>query len=243
VINRGVARRRDEWEVLIRDHHDGYISWEEYERNQRTIAGNANMKGAMVPGSVRNGGGLLAGLLRCGHCGRKLKVQHNGLRGVARYVCYDADVNHATRRKCIAFGNMRIDAAVSAEVVRVISPLAIEAALQVIADREGATAERRRQSELALEQARYEAAHACRQYDAVDPDNRLVAGGLERRWNERLAAVARLEDETRRLATSSRRLSPMMSAVRCWRLPMICRACGTTLLLQPSSANGSCAPS
>ena len=115
VITRGVARRRDEWEVLIRDHHEGYISWEEFERNQKTIAGNANMKGAMVSGSVRNGGGVLVGLLRCGHCGRKLKVQHNGLRGVARYVCNDADVNHATKRKCIAFGNMRVDAAVSAE--------------------------------------------------------------------------------------------------------------------------------
>jgi excisionase family DNA binding protein len=197
VITRGVTRRRDEWEVLIHDHHNGYISWEEYERNRRTIAGNANMKGAMVPGSVRNGGGLLVGLLRCGHCGRKLKVQHNGLRGVARYVCNDADVNHATRRKCIAFGNMRIDAAVSAEVLRVISPLALEAAFQAIADRERAEAERLRQSGFALEQARYEAARARRQYDAVDPDNRLVAGELERRWNERLAVVARLEDEIR----------------------------------------------
>ena len=197
VITRGVARRRDEWEVLLRDHHDGYISWEEYERNQSTIAGNANMKGAMVPGSVRNGGGILAGLLRCGHCGRKLKVQHNGLRGVARYVCNDADVNHATRRKCIAFGNMRVDAAVSAEVLRVISPLALEAAFQMIGDRERAGAERLRQSELALEQARYEATRARRQYDAVDPDNRLVAGELERRWNECLAAVAQIEDEIR----------------------------------------------
>jgi excisionase family DNA binding protein len=197
VITRGVARRRDEWEVLIRDHHDGYISWEEYERNQRTIAGNANMKGAMVPGSVRNGGGVLVGLLRCGHCGRKLKVQHNGLRGVARYVCNDADVNHATWRKCIAFGNMRVDAAVSAEVLRVISPLALEAAFQMLADREQAGAERFRQRELALEQARYEATRARRQYDAVDPDNRLVAGELERRWNEHLAGVVRLEEEIR----------------------------------------------
>ena len=197
VITRGVTRRREEWEVLIRDHHNGYICWEEYERNQRTIADNANMKGAMVPGSVRNGGGVLAGLLRCGHCGRKLKVQHNGLRGVARYVCNDADVNHATHRKCIAFGNMRVDAAVSAEVLRVISPLALEAAFQMMADRESAGAERVRLSELALEQARYEATRARRQYDAVDPDNRLVAGELERRWNEALAAVARIEDEIR----------------------------------------------
>jgi hypothetical protein len=155
------------------------------------------MKGAMVPGSVRNGGGVLAGLLRCGHCGRKLKVQHNGLRGVARYVCNDADVNHAAKRKCIAFGNMRIDAAVSAEVLRMISPLALEAAFEMIADRERAGAERLRQRQLALEQARYEATRARRQYDTVDPDNRLVAGELERRWNKCLAAVARIEDEIR----------------------------------------------
>jgi excisionase family DNA binding protein len=92
---------------------------------------------------------------------------------------------------------MRVDAAVSAEVLRVISPLALEAAFQVIADRERAGPERLRQHELALEQARYEATRARRQYDAVDPDNRLVAGELERRWNERLAVVAQLEAEIR----------------------------------------------
>src|SRR5207237_4953224 len=66
VVTHGIARRREEWEVLIRDHHDGYISWEEYDRNQNVIAGNANMKRSMVAGSVRKGGGLLVGLLRCG---------------------------------------------------------------------------------------------------------------------------------------------------------------------------------
>ncbi|MCP3476597.1 recombinase family protein [Bradyrhizobium sp. CCGUVB1N3] len=197
LITRSVRRPREEWEVLIRDHHEGYIFWDDYEKNQRTINGNANMKGEMVPGSVRNGGGLLVGLLRCGHCGRKLKVQHNGLRGVARYLCNDAVVNHGRRTKCIAFGNMRIDTAVSTEVLALIAPLGLEAALQAIADREHDGAQRLRQIELALEQARYEAARAHRQYDAVDPDNRLVAGDLERRWNERLAEVARLEEEIR----------------------------------------------
>jgi excisionase family DNA binding protein len=197
VISHGIRRRRDDWGVLIRDHHDGYISWDEYERNQRIIAGNANMRGAIVPGSVRNGGGLLVGLLRCGHCGRKLKVQHNGLRGVARYVCNDANLNHAAPTRCISFGNMRIDAAVSAEVLRAISPLALDAALAAIADRDRANVERVRHRELALEQARYETARARRQYDAVDPENRLVAGELERRWNERLTEVARLEEEIR----------------------------------------------
>jgi excisionase family DNA binding protein len=195
VITRGVMRRRDEWEVLIRDHHESYISWDQYERNQTIIAGNANMKGAMVIGSVRNGDGLLAGLLRCGHCGRKLKVLHNQRRG-ARYVC-NTEMGWLTNKNCIAFSNMRIDAAVSAEVLRTISPLGIEAALQLISDREQAGAERRRQSELGVEQARYEASLARRQYDAVDPDNRLVAGELERRWNERLAVVARLEEQVR----------------------------------------------
>jgi hypothetical protein len=94
---------------------------------------------------------------------------------------------------------MRIDAAVSAEVLHAISPLAIEAALQLIADHEQAGAERLRQSELALQQARYEETYARRQYDAIDPDNRLVAGELERRWNERLAAVARLEEQIENL--------------------------------------------
>ncbi len=197
VITRGIRRRLEAWEVLIRDHHEGYISWEDYERNRRIISGNANMKGEMVPGSVRNGGGLLVGLLRCGHCGRKLKVQHNGLRGVARYVCNDGNINHGRRTKCIAFGNMRIDAAVSAEVLRIIAPLGLEAALQAIADRERTGTEKLRQLELAREQARYEAARAHRQYDAVDPDNRLVAGDLERRWNERLAEVTRLEEQMR----------------------------------------------
>jgi excisionase family DNA binding protein len=197
VITHGVARRREDWMVLIRDRHDGYISWEEYDRNQTIIAGNANMKGAMVAGAVRNGGALLVGLLRCGRCGRKFKVLHHSRRD-ARYVCA-SHVDPSSEKGCSAFSNMRIDAAVSAEVLRAISPLALDAALQVISGRKQAGSERVRQSELALDQARYEAAHARRQYDAVDPDNRLVAGELERRWNDCLASVARLEDQIRSL--------------------------------------------
>lgn len=90
---------------------------------------------------------------------------------------------------------MRIDAAVSAEVLRAIAPFGLEASMQAITDRERDGAERLRQIELALEQARYEADRAHRQYDAVDPANRLVVGDLERRWNKRLAEVARLEGE------------------------------------------------
>jgi excisionase family DNA binding protein len=198
VITHGVVRRREEWTVVIRDHHDGYISWAEYDRNQITIAGNANMKGAMVSGSVRKGSALLVGLLRCGRCGRKLKVLHHSRRD-ARYVC-STHIDPSTEKGCTVFSNMRVDAAVSAEVLRAISPLALEAALQLIIDRKETGNERLRQAELALQQARYEVAHARRQYDAVDPDNRLVAGELERRWNDRLAAVAQLEDQIRSMS-------------------------------------------
>ncbi|MER8478661.1 zinc ribbon domain-containing protein [Mesorhizobium sp. M1163] len=173
------------------------ISWTEYDGNQTMIANNANMKGTKVAGAVRNGSGLLVGLLRCGCCGRKLKVLHHSRRD-ARYVC-GTDIDPSTEKRCTVFSNMRIDAAVSVEVLRAIAPLALEAALQLISDRKQAGSERLRQSELALDQARYEAAHARRQYDAVDPDNRLVAGELERRWNDRLTAVARLEDQVRSL--------------------------------------------
>jgi excisionase family DNA binding protein len=194
-VKRGRRRELEQWEVLIRDHHEGYVSWEDYKRNRRIIAGNANMKGEMVKGSVRNGGGLLAGLLRCGRCGRKLKVLHNGQRGVARYVCNDASINHGRRASCIAFGNMRIDAAVSTELLRVIAPAGLEAALAALAEHGRTNTQVADQKELALEQARYEAARAHRQYDAVDPANRLVASDLERRWNDRLADVARLQEE------------------------------------------------
>jgi excisionase family DNA binding protein len=108
-------------------------------------------------------------------------------------------MDYASDKKCVGFSNMRVDAAVSAEVLLAISPLALDAALQLIADRERAGAERLQQSELALQQARYEETYARRQYDAIDPDNRLVAGELERRWNDRLAAVARLEEQIRNL--------------------------------------------
>ena len=115
-ISRGIPRPQDKWDVLIHDHRKGYISWNDYERDQGIVNGNANMKGAMVKGSVRKGGGVLAGLLRCERCGRKVNVLHNNTDGSARYVCRGARVNHRHRANCISFSNLRIDAAVSREV-------------------------------------------------------------------------------------------------------------------------------
>jgi excisionase family DNA binding protein len=200
-VVRGYRRAQSEWEVLLPEHHEGYISWEEYARNQRLIADNANSKGLMARGSVRRGDALLAGLLRCGHCGRRLHVSYSGTVGFCvRYYCRGAHLNHGTER-CIAFGGVRVDAVVSAELLQVLAPLGLEAALRTIDARATDDSEIRRQAELALTQARYEAGLARRQYDAVDPDNRLVAAELERRWNDRLVEVYRIEEQLAALAT------------------------------------------
>jgi Recombinase/Recombinase zinc beta ribbon domain len=192
-IRRGVQKPMAEWDVLIKDHHAAYIPWDEFERNLQVIANNATgMSSALARGAARKGELLLPGLLRCGHCGRKLHVHYSGKIG--RYNCYGARTNHGAAR-CISISGLSIDTAISNEVLRVLKPLGIEAALKAIEAQSSTTTAAERQLELSLQQARYEAAHARRQYDAVDPANRLVAGELERRWNEALQAVAKLEGE------------------------------------------------
>jgi DNA invertase Pin-like site-specific DNA recombinase len=192
-VRRGLRRPQREWAVLLKDQHEGYISWEEFERNQRLIANNATGKGsAAARGAARQGELLLAGLLRCGHCGRKMYVAYGGKAG--RYHCEGALVNHGTKR-CISFGGLRADQAVAAEVLNVLQPLGIDAAAKALEAQAGETSAARRQLELALQRAHYEAAHARRQYDAADPANRLVAGELERRWNKALEAIQQIEVE------------------------------------------------
>src|SRR5258708_37817480 len=194
-ILRGYRKDRSDWAVLLVDHHEGYLSWADYERNQRLIADNANGKGMMVRRAVRKGEALLTGLLRCGHCGRRLLVSYNGTKGdVGRYNC-DATRSNPGADPCISLGALRVDEAVGADIVRLLQPLGVEAAVHAITECEHQSGEKQRQLDLALEQARYEAARARRQYDTVDPDNRLVAGELERRWNTALAAVRTLEEE------------------------------------------------
>ena len=192
-VRRGLRRPSAEWDVLLKDQHEGYITWDEFESNQRVIANNATGKGsAAARGAVRHGELLLAGLLRCGHCGRKMYVAYGGKAG--RYHCQGALVNHGTKR-CISFGGLRADHAVGAEVLRVLKPLGVDAAVKAIEAQASETSAAQKQLELALQRARYEAAHARRQYDAVDPANRLVAGELERRWNEALEAMQHIESE------------------------------------------------
>ena len=192
-VRRGLRRPQQEWDVLLKKQHEGYITWDEFERNQRIIADNATGKGsAAARGAARQGELLLAGLLRCGHCGRKMYVAYGGKAG--RYHCESALVNHGAKR-CISFGGLRADQAVASAVLGVLKPLGVGAALKAIEAQSSETSAAQKQLELALQRARYDAAHARRQYDAVDPANRLVAGELERRWNKSLEAIQQIERE------------------------------------------------
>lgn len=184
-----------QWRVCIQDHHEGYISWECFLRNQQWLAENTNMWGEAVRGAVRQGDALLVGMIRCGHCGRKLSVAYTGKEvKYPRYYCA-APSDAGRMNRCISFSAWRVDGAVAEEILKIMAPMGIEAAMQAIDSVDRSSDVVCEQIALSLEQARYEARLAQRQYDAVDPDNRLVAAELERRWNERLLAVSQLQDK------------------------------------------------
>jgi hypothetical protein len=193
----GHFKPAESWMVLIHDHHPGYISWEQFARNQAMLADNAHMKSRMEPKAGRGGRSLLAGLLRCRRCGRMLHVAYSGTHGeVPRYHCRGAHLNHG-EAWCISFGGLRPDQAVAAEILKAVEGNAIEAALEVATRVAEQQRQRHHALSLELEQARYEARLAARRYEAVDPDNRLVAAELEARWNASLLAVGEVEQRLR----------------------------------------------
>ena len=200
VIEEGRARQQsryrkpqNEWKVLLVDHHPGYINWEEYLENQRRLEANVAWGEGESGGAAKSGTAMLSGLLRCGRCGRKLQVVYSGNGGrVPRYSCR-GDRGDRGSSPCLTIGSLRVDRAVIHSVLGAIQPAAIETAVKVSECAEAEDDEKRKSLELALERARYEANRARRQFDAVEPENRLVAGELEARWNHALEQVAALE--------------------------------------------------
>jgi len=193
----GHKKPRAEWTVLILDHHPGYISWEQYERNQAKMADNEHMKSRAEPKAGRGGRALLSGMVRCLRCGRMLYVSYSGSQGtVLRYQCRGAHMNQGEPR-CITFSGLGVERAVAREVLRVIGGNAVEAAVEAAEKMRQQLGEQRRAVELEVEQARYEAKLAARRYDVVDPEQRLVAAELEARWNTALQKVKALEGRVR----------------------------------------------
>jgi hypothetical protein len=188
---------REQWQVLIRAAHPGYISWEEFERNELTLRGNVagwskDGRGRMP----REGIGLLQGRVLCGRCGARMRVRYQTLGEVLLpyYVCEEAAVRRA-ERACQSIRGREVDAAISMLLLDTVAPAALEVALAVQEEIAGRieAAEALRSSQ--LERARYEAELARRRYLKVDPDNRLVADTLEADWNEQLRRLDTLQQE------------------------------------------------
>ena len=201
---------REEWLALKPGAHEGYVDWDRAEAIRKMVSDNVPAAGAR--GAPKHGSALLSGILRCRRCGRKLTVQYTGAKGqIPRYACVRGRLDYG-EPSCIAFGGLRVDDVVEAALLAVVEPAAIQAAR----DAEAQAATRRDEAREALlrdlEAARYAADRALRQYDAADPENRLVTGELEARWNralERAAAVERRIAEHDAAAAPRAVIAPM----------------------------------
>ena len=208
----GVRRKRikhlprDQWQVLIKEHHQGFIDWQTYEANQQRIARNTRPGPHKEGSAVREGSALLQGLAYCGHCGRRLRTHYHGRNSSPGYHCAGERLVEGRGSYCLNIGGVQIDAAVAGAFLAALEPAKIRATLaaaeQIEMDRESALKHWR----LGVERASYAVSLAERRYRAVDPDNRLVARGLEREWEESLtsletakAELARREQERPRL--------------------------------------------
>ena len=181
---------REQWAVLIRDHHPGYVGWETFVRNQERLASNCTQRGACP---VREGNALLQGIVRCGGCGQAMLTTHPGNKGV--YDCAHSRSDHTKTPACRSITADVVDRAVAERLLCAVAPQEIALALSA-AD---TVAERRTRStralELRVERSRYEAARADRAFHRCDPDNRLVARSLEQRWEQKLQELLAAERE------------------------------------------------
>ena len=180
---------REEWQVLIKEHHAGYSDWQTYEANQQRIARNTRPGPHKVGGAVREGSALLQGLASCGHCGRRLRTHYTGRTSSPGYHCSGEHLVEGRGSYCLTIGAVQIDVAVARAFIAALEPVRIAATLaaaeQLEVDRESSLKHWR----LGVERAQYAANLAERRYRAVDPDNRLVARGLEKAWEESLGAL------------------------------------------------------
>ena len=186
-------KARADWLALKPGVHDGYVSWERFEAIRTMVS--SNVPTSRHHGAPKHGDALLAGLIRCRRCGRKLTLRYSGVQHhIPRYSCARGWMDNGEPR-CIAFGGLRVDDAIEEALLGVVGPGAVAASMAAAEQ----AADRRDQVREALgrdlEAARYAADRAFRQYDAADPANRLVAGELEARWNQTLARVAEVENK------------------------------------------------
>ena len=181
------------WRVSLKEHHEGYITWEEFLENAKQMEKNrTNGEETLLSGPAREGLALLQGLLLCGHCGRALTVRYTGNGGIyPMYLCSWLHREGLATKDCMGFRCDLLDAVVSEQVLKALQPAELELALVAVRELESRDQAIMHQWQMRLERAEYEVALAERRYQEVDPSNRLVAGTLERRWND---ALVHLED-------------------------------------------------
>jgi DNA invertase Pin-like site-specific DNA recombinase/DNA-binding transcriptional MerR regulator len=186
-----------DWRVQLKQHHDGYISWDEFIENGRRLEKNrTNGVATMLSGPAREGLALLQGLLLCGNCGHAITVRYTGNGGICpTYLCNRQHREGLTTKDCMSFRCGLLDAAVSQEVLKALQPAELELALAALRELEVRDQAILRQWQMRLERAEYEVALAERRYQEVDPSNRLVANTLERRWNETLLHLQDLKKQ------------------------------------------------
>jgi DNA invertase Pin-like site-specific DNA recombinase len=200
---------RAEWSVVIRDHHPGFIDWATFEANQLRLAQNTHPRPHQAGGAVREGAALLQGIAKCGCCGRGLRVYYRGRNSAPGYYCAGSRVTNGRGEWCLRVGGRQIDEAVAEAFLATLAPAGLEAALkaaeQMESDHDGVLAQFRRE----VERAQYEAQRAERRYRAVDPENRLVARGLEAEWENSLRQLEAARAElSRREQQRPRQLRP-----------------------------------
>ena len=199
-----VERPRQDWPVVIYDHHPGYISWEDYLANGARLAANLTHAGARPP---REGHAICQGIIHCGSCGRPMSTRYHA-NGLAAYECPARRVDQMATPTCRSITALTIDEAVAERLLEALNPDEVALALAAADEICDRRARRSRAAELAVERARYEAERAERAFHACEPENRLVARSLESRWEQRLLALA---DTEKTLAATQRHTAPALS--------------------------------
>jgi DNA invertase Pin-like site-specific DNA recombinase len=212
---------REEWHVCIEGHHPGYITFERYLANQERLRSNWRPPRGEGGGAAREGRALLQGLIRCGRCGRRMQVGYSGKTLVPNYSCVRGNQLYGTKR-CQSVGGRRIERVVLDQVFEALRPAGIEATLRAIEHTNSDHHARVRSTELELERAQIHAERARRQFDACEPENRLVARTLEREWEQRLTDVRRAERGVAEVA--AKRPDPLTDEEIAW-----CRRAGADL--------------
>jgi len=190
-------RPPEEWAVLLKDRHPAYITWEQFESNQRKLAENRARSGSL--GAPREGPSLLGGLLVCGKCGARMVVKYAGKK--LYYLCR-RQWDHYGQDPCQKVAGQVLDDLVSHQALRVLEPASLELSLAAADDIERERARLAQHWMQRRERARYEVERAARQYHAVEPENRLVARELERNWEQALLEQRRIEEDFERFQRS-----------------------------------------